>query len=145
MLSKEFHSKKKKKVGTERFKSLLWFDLSLHPKLIHYQKGILLFLITERSFKTLGRTVAFVISSSQIDHDQFMGLLGRLKSSTQKDLGQMALIMNDEDHWAHGVCLCQGRALGPLTACTLNAEELEEKSPIPTYVLVSKYITNSLN
>ncbi|XP_075565638.1 testis-expressed protein 15 [Pelecanus crispus] len=85
-----------KKVGAERFWSLLWFHLSLLPKLLHCQEQTASFsLRKDDSRETLGRTVVLATSGSQLDHNhnRFMGLLGHLTLDTRKDLGKMAHTM----------------------------------------------------
>ncbi|KAM9295735.1 testis-expressed protein 15 [Morus bassanus] len=91
-----------KKVGAERFRSLLSFDLSLLRELLHCEEQMASFsLLKDHSRETLGRTVALAVSGSQRDHNGFMGLLGCLKSAARKDLGEMAHIvrmMNTIEH-----------------------------------------------
>lgn len=98
-----------KKVGAARFRSLLWFDLSLLPELLRCGEQMASFSLLEDHLRlTLGRTVALAISGRQLDHNpnRFMGLLGRLKSATGKDLGKTAHIMRMTKTIEHTQFVC---------------------------------------
>ncbi|KAM6206091.1 LOW QUALITY PROTEIN: testis-expressed protein 15, partial [Sarcoramphus papa] len=105
-----------KKAGAARFRSLLWFDLSLLPELLGCGEQMASFsLLKDHLRLTLGRTVALAIASRQLDHNpnRFMGLLGRLKSAAGKDLGKTAHIMRMTKTIEHTkfVCAREGRSV----------------------------------